>query len=35
MSVADVPPVQPIVDAGVVPRLIEYVKQQEYPQLQL
>lgn len=35
LSIADSPPIQAVIDAGLVPRMIEYVKQQEYPQLQL
>lgn len=35
LSIADSPPIQAIIDAGLVPRMIEYVKQSEYPQLQL
>jgi importin subunit alpha-1 len=35
LSVADNPPIQSVIDAGLVPRMIEYVKQTEYPQLQL
>jgi importin subunit alpha-1 len=35
LSVADNPPIQPVIDSGLVPRMIEYVKQIDYPQLQL
>jgi importin subunit alpha-6/7 len=35
LSIADNPPIQPVIDAGLVPKMIEYVKQLEYPQLQL
>jgi hypothetical protein len=35
MSLIDNPPIQAIIDLGVVPRLIEFVSQEEYPQLQL
>ena len=35
LSVADNPPIQSVIDAGLVPRMIEYVKQNDYPQLQL
>jgi len=35
LSIADNPPIQPIIDAGLVPKMIEYIKQTEYPQLQL
>lgn len=35
LSVAENPPIQAVIDAGLVPRMIEYVKQTEYPQLQL
>lgn len=35
LSIADNPPIQAIIDAGLVPKMIEYVKQNEYPQLQL
>lgn len=35
LSVAENPPIQAVIDAGLVPRMIEYVKQSEYPQLQL
>lgn len=35
LSIAESPPIQAVIDAGLVPRMIEYVKQQEYPQLQL
>jgi importin subunit alpha-1 len=35
LSIADCPPIQAVIDAGLVPKMIEYVKQQEYPQLQL
>ena len=35
LSVPENPPIQPVIDAGLVPRMIEYVKQKEYPQLQL
>ena len=27
LSIADFPPIQPIIDAGLVPKLIEYVQQ--------
>lgn len=29
------PPIQQVIDAGLVPKLILYAKQTEYPQLQL
>lgn len=35
LSIAQNPPIQAVIDAGLVPRMIEYVKQAEYPQLQL
>lgn len=35
LSIAENPPIQPVIDAGLVPKMIEYVKQTEYPQLQL
>ena len=35
MSVADEPPIQPIVDTGIIPKFIEFINQEEYPQLQL
>lgn len=35
LSIAEAPPIQAVIDAGLVPKMIEYVKQQEYPQLQL
>lgn len=35
MSIVDDPPIQPIVDTGVIPKLIEYINQESYPQLQL
>ena len=35
LSIAENPPIQAVIDAGLVPRMIEYVKQNEYPQLQL
>jgi len=35
LSIADSPPIQAVIDAGLVPRMIEYVKQQDFPQLQL
>lgn len=35
LSIAEAPPIQSVIDAGLVPRMIDYVKQQEYPQLQL
>jgi importin subunit alpha-6/7 len=35
LSVAENPPIQAVIDAGLVPRMIEYVKQSDYPQLQL
>jgi importin subunit alpha-6/7 len=35
LSIADNPPIQAVIDAGLVPKMIEYIKQQEYPQLQL
>ena len=35
LSIADAPPIQAVIDAGLVPRMIEYVKQQDFPQLQL
>jgi len=28
LSIADSPPIQAVIDAGLVPRMIEYVKQQ-------
>jgi len=27
LSIADNPPIQPVIDAGLVPKMIEYVKQ--------
>lgn len=35
LSIVESPPIQAVIDAGLVPRMIEYVKQTEYPQLQL
>ena len=35
LSIADSPPIQAVIDAGLVPKMIEYIKQQDYPQLQL
>ena len=35
LSIADNPPIQAVIDSGLVPKMIEYVKQQDYPQLQL
>ena len=35
LSIADSPPIQAVIDAGLVPRMIQYVKQSDYPQLQL
>lgn len=35
LSIVDNPPIQAVIDAGLVPRMIEYIKQQNYPQLQL
>ncbi len=35
LSKADNPPIQAVIDAGLVPKMISYVKQSEYPQLQL
>jgi len=35
LSVPENPPIQAVIDSGLVPRMIEYVKQSEYPQLQL
>jgi hypothetical protein len=35
LSIAENPPIQAVIDAGLVPKMIEYIKQQEYPQLQL
>eukprot|EP00919_Chromeraceae_sp_WS-2016_P028827 GHVR01068282.1.p1 GENE.GHVR01068282.1~~GHVR01068282.1.p1 ORF type:complete len:106 (-),score=13.57 GHVR01068282.1:995-1312(-) len=35
LSIAENPPIQAVIDAGLVPRMIEYVKQTMYPQLQL
>jgi importin subunit alpha-6/7 len=35
LSIAEAPPIQAVIDAGLVPKMIEYVKQQEFPQLQL
>ncbi len=35
LSVQQDPPIQEIIDAGLVPKMIEFVKQSEYPQLQL
>ena len=29
------PPIQQVIDAGLVPKLIAYAKQSDYPQLQL
>lgn len=35
LSIAENPPIQPVIDAGLVPKMIDYIKQEEYPQLQL
>jgi hypothetical protein len=35
LSIAENPPIQAVIDAGLVPKMIQYVKQVEYPQLQL
>lgn len=35
LSIVDNPPIQAVIDAGLVPRMIEYIKQTNYPQLQL
>jgi hypothetical protein len=35
LSIAENPPIQAVIDAGLVPKMIEYIKQQDYPQLQL
>jgi len=35
LSIAENPPIQAVIDAGLVPKMIQYVKQLEYPQLQL
>ena len=35
MSLADEPPIQAIVDTGIIPKLIECMNQEEYPQMQL
>ena len=35
LSVLNNPPIQIVIDAGLVPRMIEYVRQTAYPQLQL
>lgn len=35
MSHVEDPPIQMIIDSGIVPRLIELIGQEEYPQLQL
>lgn len=35
LSRAQNPPIQIVIDAGLVPKLIKYVQQTEYPQLQL
>lgn len=35
LSIAENPPIQAVIDAGLIPKMIGYVKQLEYPQLQL
>lgn len=35
LSIAENPPIQAVIDAGLVPKMIQYVKQLDYPQLQL
>ena len=35
LSIAENPPIQAVIDAGLIPKMIAYVKQTEYPQLQL
>lgn len=35
LSLVDDPPIQPIIDCGLIPKLIEFMNQDEYPQLQL
>ncbi len=35
LSIAENPPIQAVIDAGLVPKMISFVKQSEYPQLQL
>ena len=35
LSIAENPPIQSIIDAGLVPKMIDYIKQNDYPQLQL
>ena len=35
LSIAENPPIQAVIDAGLIPKMITYVKQTEYPQLQL
>lgn len=35
LSIAENPPIQAVIDAGLIPKMIGYVKQMEYPQLQL
>jgi len=35
LSIAENPPIQSIIDAGLIPKMITYVKQSEFPQLQL
>ena len=35
LSIVENPPIQAVIDAGLVPRMIEYVQQTDFPQLQL
>lgn len=35
LSIAENPPIQAVIDAGLIPKMIQYVKQAEFPQLQL
>jgi hypothetical protein len=35
ISICENPPIQAVVDAGLVPLMVKFIKQQEYPQLQL
>lgn len=35
LSVAENSPIQEIIDAGLIPRMVGYARQDEYPQLQL
>jgi hypothetical protein len=35
LSLTGKPLIQAVIDSGLVPKMINYIKQQEYPQLQL